>query len=510
MTALAPGQNLPWPDGRVTAYADRPGIPMAALLLGADYRVRGPGDLVRGGTPPCGGVHWLAGPPEGITVDLSAVPADVHRVLIVACAPAPVTASLLDTRGSVVATVSAQAQLPAVVLVEIYRREGTWKIRAVGQGYAGGLAEAAAAHGAGVPDAQPVPPPTPHQPVAEQDILAEDRALQLAGMILEDASRTTASLRSTRDYAAGRLAADIEDVVSNPALRQVPAGDAARAAAQARHDEMVNRARSAHARDLDQLRAELDQYERQLPPVLARWGSPAWTGYRLDDPPASAIRAGELTLAEAPDFRLPMMVRLPLHRPLWVDPEDGGDPAATRIATVLVARMVLAAAGLGSRVLLIDVGGRRGYCGLPPDVLGQAPVTDTGAATQVLAELSSHADLVRLAAEADALDSLSAEHAAVRILMITDFPTGLDESTVAMLRRLALGGSGGAVQIVLTGRASQPMGIPMLDDIYESSLRLPSAPGGDLTDGFGGVDWVFVPDLGPADAALHRLLSGRS
>ena len=56
--------------------------------------------------------------------------------------------------------------------------------------------------------------------------------------------------------------------------------------------------------------------------------------------------------------------------------------------------------------------------------------------------------------------------------------------------------------MVLSGRRPESLGIAVLDLVRDPCLRVPTAPGGDLVDAFGGVSWVFHPDLGPDDPWL--------
>jgi uncharacterized protein (AIM24 family) len=56
----------------------------------------------------------------------------------------------------------------AVVCVEIYRRGGGWKVRAVGQGYDNGLAGIAVAFGVNIDDDEPAAPPSPPAVAAPQ------------------------------------------------------------------------------------------------------------------------------------------------------------------------------------------------------------------------------------------------------------------------------------------------------------------------------------------------------
>ncbi|MFH9069938.1 VWA domain-containing protein [Streptomyces alboflavus] len=144
---------------------------VCALLLGADSKVRSDDDLVFYNHPSQDGVS-VAG--SAVTVDLVRVPADAERVLVVASTD-PLHPGAVFTRAPSVAITQAGAKAKSftppdftsgetvVVLAELYRRDAGWKIRAVGQGYASGLAGLATDYGVDVdpePAATPVPLPT--------------------------------------------------------------------------------------------------------------------------------------------------------------------------------------------------------------------------------------------------------------------------------------------------------------------------------------------------------------
>lgn len=338
--------------------------------------------------------------------------------------------------------------------------------------------------------------------------MEDGRMFELAAMILDDASRTTASLRSTTAFAEARLDTDLESIVSDPTLRVGATGDRARTQARARHDELVDRAWAAHARDLAQLTDEVAALEDRLAPAMSRWGSRGWAAGQSARPASPGIRIGELSLTEAPDFRLPLLFRLPLRRPLWVDPELGGDAAATAVLHVLGARISLALADYRTSLVVIDVGGERGTLGFPPGLLARPPVTDAATATRALVEHVGHVDLVRMAIQGGAVDSLTPEQSSPRVLLLTDFPTGLDETAVRAVQRLVMDGPSAGVQLLMTGTTSRSLDVPLLERVYDACLRLPSGPGGELTDGYGEVDWRFVPDPGPGDGSLERALGG--
>jgi stress response protein SCP2 len=146
---LAKGANAPLPPGpvavRVTASAP---VDVSALLLTADGKVRGDADFVFYNQPEAPGVRYQ---PDGVEVEPAAVPAVIERVVVTASLDGSGAATFgalgslrLDVAvGGTSVAVFEPAGLgaeTALLCVEIYRRGSQWKVRAVGQGYASGLA----------------------------------------------------------------------------------------------------------------------------------------------------------------------------------------------------------------------------------------------------------------------------------------------------------------------------------------------------------------------------------
>ncbi|MFJ4011726.1 TerD family protein [Streptomyces sp. NPDC090026] len=175
---LAKGANAPLPAGPCRVHLASAGaeIDVCAVLLGPDGRVRGDEDLVFFNHPAEGGVKLED---RTITVDLAAVPASVERIGVVAALDAAAGGvHRFDAASTPRASVEcggaritfdppplADGETAALV-VELYRRAGTWKVRAVGQGWSTGLAGLATDFGVAVddpgPDASPAaPPPAP-------------------------------------------------------------------------------------------------------------------------------------------------------------------------------------------------------------------------------------------------------------------------------------------------------------------------------------------------------------
>ncbi|MYV99189.1 TerD family protein, partial [Streptomyces sp. SID3343] len=147
-TELVRGQNLALPDTRVEVEvsAQCP-VELVVALVGADDRVRGDDDVLqRGGTDTAG----VTIRQSGATFELDKLPADVERVLVAASlegggvdrfgvVAAPVTT--VRAAGEDLATfrIADLGSERALHTVELYRRQGAWKVRAVGQGYEAGL-----------------------------------------------------------------------------------------------------------------------------------------------------------------------------------------------------------------------------------------------------------------------------------------------------------------------------------------------------------------------------------
>ncbi|MGA9870897.1 MAG: TerD family protein [Rhodococcus sp. (in: high G+C Gram-positive bacteria)] len=181
---LVKGQNGPITanDVVVSVQLSAP-ADLSALLVGANGKVRTDADFVFFNQPTGPGVRLLpgqAGQPGQLSISLSQVPADIEQIRAVITLDdssssfgrsTPPTASVADAQGTPLFhySIDGLSSESIVIAVEIYRRSGAWKVRAVGQGYAGGFAALVTDHGVSVDDApaaQPAstPPPAPPAP----------------------------------------------------------------------------------------------------------------------------------------------------------------------------------------------------------------------------------------------------------------------------------------------------------------------------------------------------------
>ena len=151
--AVAPGPwraQIGWHDPSNSVDVDA-----SALLLGADGRVGADHDMVfynqltspdgsirHGGEQTLGTADLF----EELRIDLRAVPAHVATITVCASINDRTFADVdglhirLEGATNLVFVLPALSTERAVVLFEFYRRNGTWKVRAVGQGYDDGLA----------------------------------------------------------------------------------------------------------------------------------------------------------------------------------------------------------------------------------------------------------------------------------------------------------------------------------------------------------------------------------
>ncbi|MEU4499075.1 TerD family protein [Streptomyces sp. NPDC023998] len=179
MTAMTPGSNITLAAARVAVDVAAPvRLDVSGLLLTADGKVRSDDDFIFYNQPAGPGVSYRSGggtAPDAIVVDTAAVPPGIEKIVVTASPDAAgqtfqgiePTATIRNADdGSALATFTPPrlGTETALVVVEIYLRGGAWKARAVGQGYANGLAGIATDFGVSV-DEEPAAAAAPAAPV---------------------------------------------------------------------------------------------------------------------------------------------------------------------------------------------------------------------------------------------------------------------------------------------------------------------------------------------------------
>jgi hypothetical protein len=664
MTAeLVRGQNHPLSQVRleVRISAGKP-IVAGATLSDEQGRVRGVEWVAHPGAPTLPGleVSKQAAADHRLAFDLDALPQAVHRVSVLLALPtgvggpvrfgavaAPfVAVTGLDGLEVASYTLTGLDAESAVVALELYRRQGAWKVRAVGQGYAGGLAElladqglpearqlavgineavaqglarsvaappprtpdadrsrqaAASApgpdqpyagpgpqgtsgtvppqqtpyttgpQGAAAPQtgrpgspaqpdpssvaqppspsaggpvnyshpgrqtaAPPPPPPTappaqpgqPAQPVAGDATgwSMEERLYNQVWGMFEDLARTVAAYRSAVDFADSRMEKELDQALSDPRSRIGGQGDAAREAARAKHALLVDQARVALDRDLAQLTAEAEVVEPALPTAYASWDNPVWHAYRAPMEVPMALRLGDLRLPETENLSIPMLVRLPLERGLWIDSgrtslegtladSDQVRRLAMDTAVAHAARLLAVYPAGEFTVHVIDPAGT-GASSLAPltqsGVLGSPPAAGATGVADVLRRLTQRVDLVQMALRGGAADSLPPDlDTAEQLLIVNDFPHGFDDRAVTQLRYLADEGPAVGVHLMMVADREDAAAYgPLLDPLWRSLLRITPVPDDHLADPWVGHAWTYEPSLVPANSqVLQRVLA---
>ncbi|MGW5453609.1 TerD family protein [Nocardia sp. NPDC003979] len=578
MIHLKAGQNTALTADSVRFTAQTTGtVELGALVVGEDLRVRDEHDHVCASRPAAPGVRFGG---SSVELTLSQVRSDAHAVLLFVAAGhvlGPVTSLLAENDVPAAEfVISPTAGESSLICLEVYRRGSGWKLRALGQGYAGGVAQllsthgvpgqspsgaaafghnaangvqsatggfgsgaqgdsfsgsahggvpggaafggvpGGAAHGGHVPDGTvPVAPvhgaaasagPASGHAAASTESLAQptpapgiplevDHGLQRMWMIFEDAARSAAALVSARDYAAKRLDQELSEAVSNPATRNTPAADAARQAAQRRHDELVGRADADHRRDSDMLAREIAEADSVMPAALASWLAPAWTTRAAA---SDGIRLGELYAPDRGDLRVPYCVPVPLNRPLWVDTESSA--AASRVVGALLARLVAAIPDRPTRIDLIDLtGGLRGLATPLSPLLAGPVIADHLDISPRLAELANAAELAEIAYHAGEV-APPKEH---RILVAADFPHGYQATDVVRLGQLMVRGDLIGLSLLIVGTATPDAADAPATLLSQSCRHLPTLPGTPLFDPWTGNAWELDLDMLPLEPELQ-------
>ncbi|MFE6396733.1 CAP domain-containing protein [Streptomyces sp. NPDC057838] len=171
MTELVPGGNVALPGGAVTVRVPGP-FDVSALITDDGGKVRDDGDFVFYNQPAAPGARLrgdtlVVDParlrPGATRVTVAVSPAEPGAAL--SALPSP-TLHVTDAPGHALArfTPPRPGQEAVLLLAELYRRGDRWKLRALGQGYADGLAGLARDFGVEVVDETPAPEPRPQAP----------------------------------------------------------------------------------------------------------------------------------------------------------------------------------------------------------------------------------------------------------------------------------------------------------------------------------------------------------
>ncbi|MFD9936671.1 CAP domain-containing protein [Streptomyces massasporeus] len=219
MGELVPGGNVALPGGAVTVRVPGP-FDVSALVTDDGGRVRDDGDFVFYNQPAAPGAV-LRG--DALTVDPPGLRSGASRVTVVVSPADPGTAlghlpsptlHVTDAEGRPVArfTPPRPGQETVLLLAELYRRGEGWKLRALGQGYADGLAGLARDFGVDVVDdtSPAAPDPDGFLPLVNSArATADSPPLSLDARLMAAAREHAAAMA-----ASGRLGVETHDGVS--------------------------------------------------------------------------------------------------------------------------------------------------------------------------------------------------------------------------------------------------------------------------------------------------------
>ncbi|MGC9500200.1 CAP domain-containing protein [Streptomyces sp. WG7] len=232
MSELVPGGNVPLPDGPVSVRVPG-GFDVTALITDDGGKVGGDDDFVFYNQLAAPGAR-LRG--DTLTVEPARLRPGATRVTVAVSASDPGTAlsalpsptlHVTDASGRALArfTPSRPGHETVLLLAELYRRGEGWKLRALGQGYADGLAGLARDFGVEVDDA-PSPggrrtaaSPAPSAPAADPDgflgLVNSARAQAGSPAVRADPRLASAArAHAATMAAAGTLSVETRDGVS--------------------------------------------------------------------------------------------------------------------------------------------------------------------------------------------------------------------------------------------------------------------------------------------------------
>ncbi|MFJ4277293.1 CAP domain-containing protein [Streptomyces massasporeus] len=226
MGELVPGGNVALPGGAVTVRIPGP-FDVSALVTDDGGRVRDDGDFVFYNQPEAPGAV-LRG--DALTVDPPGLRTGATRVTVVVSPADPGTAlgrlpsptlQVTDAQGRPLARFTPPRPGPETVLLlaELYRRGDRWKLRALGQGYADGLAGLARDFGVDVMDDTSPTAPAGSSATPDPDGLLPlvNSARARAGsppLVLDPRLMSAARAHAAAMAASGRLGVETRDGVS--------------------------------------------------------------------------------------------------------------------------------------------------------------------------------------------------------------------------------------------------------------------------------------------------------
>jgi len=488
---LTAGQNAELSQRNLRFSFEGSGYPVVLLLDERGHASSKHDFLTAADNPSRSGVAVSADHFVDICVDQ--LPVELDKVQLAAVGPnvlSGLTCRLAGEADGFVFSIDTPAMHPAMICLELYRRKDSWRVRAIGQGYSGGLTELLRAHQLSEQSASS-PIGTSSEAVSGTtpgvQPLGDGNPLERISMIHEDAARITASLLSSNAFAESRFADEMSVSVADPANRNGPAAERAAAAAGRRRDELCDSARTAYERDAAHLTAELVALDAELPAALAPWGAACWRTHPIG--PSNGIRLGSVSVPGFETLRLPFCVPAPMRRPLWIDTDRS--EAASSVAAAAVMRLLAAASNPASTLDIIDVGAEMRQLWQPLSAYLLRPiVTEVADVGPRLRELAAQADLAALRRSTEGTTAPGG------VVLITDFGYATPDSALADAATLINLATESNLSVIFIGDANwdavNPS--PLLRSIIEYSIHVPGGGEAHISDPWTNTKWRFVPD----------------
>jgi tellurite resistance protein TerA len=208
--------TLRWAPARVQGQE----LDVSAFLLAASGKVRNDKDFVFYGAmaSPCGSLRLTVGRDEAkFDILTDRIPADIDKVAFVATLPkgtrfGSVQSLVFSVEGAgtyPVATVGMSEA--AIIVAELYKRNGEWKMRAVGQGFTGGLGPLATQYGVNVDEPAPVPIPVPTPAPAPSRLSLNKITLEKVGQSATlSLEKSTGEITINLNWSQGRSGVDLD------------------------------------------------------------------------------------------------------------------------------------------------------------------------------------------------------------------------------------------------------------------------------------------------------------
>lgn len=477
---LVPGENAPLTADPVQLTVIPSSVRLVMVLLTAD-------DRVHGTIGPAGhsGVVPVVSP---LPVTLSALDPVVDKCLLVGTGSGAGSAAVQLANGTDELRFRPAVAVPgtAVVLLEFYRRGAGWKMRAIGQGYSGGLPELGRVHGAelsALPTFGSAPPPEP----SSGRIPAETVLRHVFG-VWEDAARSALTFAESVRFAESGRDTALEQLVADVAGRS--SDHPARQAAERKYRSVIDAASQRRLADLDQLATELAELEAGFPAPLARWDAPAWQR-PIPGEATGMFRVGEISRPDSQLLKIPMVQTLGV--PGGICLITPGNLIEQSTITLLHRIFAAAPAGRCAQVVAVD-DQLAGILALPS-------ASGTAQRAERLAAIALQIDLCAMAAESG--NRLSAD-GLPSVLVVPWQSTGFTEQEAGQLDGIAVGGPQFGLQVVYVGDQQE---------FGKTGLRfepryLPTVSA-HTQDPWTSQVWGFEPDAGAPGPELAQRLRDR-